>query len=134
MAAYVDLWLDDMRPAPEGWLWVKTCDEAKKWLEQGVVRRASLDHDLGACDECNFKKGIAGTLEEVQFMWLEQHNYQTMPHCEHFGTGYQLVCWMEETGHWPLVMPVVHSRNPVGKANMMAAINRAHEKEGRWTS
>lgn len=40
------LWLDDIRPAPEGWVWVKTIDEAKPYLEQGVSH-ASLDNDLG---------------------------------------------------------------------------------------
>jgi hypothetical protein len=33
--------------------------------------------------------------------WLEKQDYASMPNCSHFGTGYDLVCWMEETGHWP---------------------------------
>lgn len=124
------LWLDDVRPAPEGWVWVKTVDEAKKLLESGQVQQASLDHDLGACWDCIKTKGIAGTLEEVQFIWLEQHNYQSMPHCEHFGSGYTLVCWMEETGNWPATKPIVHSRNPAGRLKMELAINREWERRG----
>jgi hypothetical protein len=44
------LWLDDLRPAPEDWYWVKSVDEAKTALESGDVLYASLDHDLGDPD------------------------------------------------------------------------------------
>ena len=33
----VNLWLDDVRPAPEGWLWVKTAQEAKEVFENTVL-------------------------------------------------------------------------------------------------
>lgn len=42
------LWLDDIRPAPAGWVWCKTATEAVRYLSQdGLVEEASLDHDLG---------------------------------------------------------------------------------------
>lgn len=41
------LWLDDLRPPPEGWRSVKTVEEAITLLEDGEVSEASLDHDLG---------------------------------------------------------------------------------------
>jgi hypothetical protein len=111
----LNLWLDDMRPAPEGWVHVKTADEAKQYLASGIVQKASLDHDLGVCKDC-----YSGSPEQ----WLDEHSYQSMPHCDHFGTGYTLVCWMEETGHWPAEKPTVHSANPAGRAKMRAAIDR----------
>lgn len=43
----VDLWLDDLRPAPEGWTLVRSVNEAILLLATGTVLRASLDHDLG---------------------------------------------------------------------------------------
>jgi hypothetical protein len=43
----VKLWLDDLRPAPEGWEWVKTVSEAKLYLINRKVTHASLDNDLG---------------------------------------------------------------------------------------
>lgn len=116
----ISLWLDDIRPAPEGWLHVKTADEAKSYLSSGKVIRASLDHDLGACDKC-----LRGKTPEE---WLVASGYQQMPNCEHFGTGYTLVCWMEETGHWPIEKPFVHSRNPAGRLKMNLAINREWER------
>jgi hypothetical protein len=41
------IWLDDARPAPEGWTWVQTPYAACWYMEQGNVEEISLDHDLG---------------------------------------------------------------------------------------
>ncbi len=41
------LWLDDLRPAPDGWVHVLTVDAARAELGAGHVVEASLDHDLG---------------------------------------------------------------------------------------
>lgn len=115
------LWLDDIRPAPEGWFWVKTDGEAREMLLTGEVVEASLDHDLGACPKC-----LDGMTSDE---WLMLHAYRSMPNCEHFGTGYTLVCWMEETGFWPSKYCRVHSANPVGRAKMMMAIERHYVVE-----
>jgi hypothetical protein len=112
----VKLWLDDMRPAPVGWQWAKTVQEAQELLSTGDVDEASLDHDLGACEKC-----LGGKTPE---QWLEETNFTAMPHCDHFGTGYNLVCWMEEHNIWPKQKPTVHSRYPAGRTKMQQAINR----------
>lgn len=41
------LWLDDVRPAPEGWVAVSSVDDAIEQMRAGQVTDASLDHDLG---------------------------------------------------------------------------------------
>jgi hypothetical protein len=74
------LWLDDDRPASEGWIGVTTIFDAKLHLETGRVDRASLNHHLGACETCMDGMDV----EE----WLEAHHFRTMPHCKHVGTGY----------------------------------------------
>jgi hypothetical protein len=43
----VRVWLDDRRPAPEGWVRVRTPEEAIELLRGGGVAELSLDHDLG---------------------------------------------------------------------------------------
>jgi hypothetical protein len=43
----IRLWLDDMRPAPEGWQHAHSVNEAITILITGEVIEASLDHDLG---------------------------------------------------------------------------------------
>lgn len=110
------LWLDDRRPAPYGWVGVTTVAAAQLSLKTGRVDRASLDHDLGACETCMDGRDVKG--------WLEAHNFQTMPHCEHVGTGYDLCVWMAETGHWPTEKPAVHSANRVGRHRMNGVIAR----------
>lgn len=44
------LWVDDLRPAPRGWTWAKTSQEAIELLENGSFDEISLDHDLGGDD------------------------------------------------------------------------------------
>jgi hypothetical protein len=112
----VKLWLDDRRRAPAGWTHALSVAEAQAFLITGEVEEASLDHDLGACDAC-----MGGLSTEE---WLEAHDYD-MPTCEHLGTGYTLCLWMAETGHWPKRMPVVHSMNHRGAAQMRDLIKRA---------
>jgi hypothetical protein len=112
------LWLDDLRPAPDGWTHVKTVAEAKVLLQDGV-ERASLDHDLGACDSCMRVHGMADAES-----WLAAHDFKEMPNCPHVGTGYSLCLWMAETGYWPETPPLVHSANPAGAERMRAVIAR----------
>jgi len=99
------MWLDDLRPAPSGWVHVYTAEEAKVFLEQNRVSEASLDHDLGMCDSC------VGAFDGISL------------HCRHRKSGYDLVLWMAEFGIWPEVVHV-HSMNPVGRQNMLQIITR----------
>jgi hypothetical protein len=67
--AAVKLFVDDLRPAPEGWELAKTSIEAIAWLnllrERGEVLEAlSLDHDLGGDDNTR-----------PIMLWMCQHNW-----------------------------------------------------------
>jgi len=44
------LWVDDLRPAPDGWTWAKSSTEAIALLAAGEFAAISLDHDLGGDD------------------------------------------------------------------------------------
>jgi hypothetical protein len=46
----VKLYLDDERSCPEGWVLVKTAEEAIFMLDNQDVEEISLDHDLGDFD------------------------------------------------------------------------------------
>lgn len=111
----INLWLDDIRPAPEGWVWVKTVKEAIAEMENEATTTVnmSLDHDLGPCDDC---------ANDYFGSW--QQNYLEQFTCTHNGTGYQFVCWMEENDCWPVNKPTVHSANPVGRARMQQVIDK----------
>jgi len=47
MGEKVLLWLDDIRPAPKGWVWCRSANAAISLLTCTRVAYASLDHDLG---------------------------------------------------------------------------------------
>jgi len=100
------LWLDDVRPAPEGWHHVRTAEEAIAAFATGKVLAASLDHDLGPV--------WAGTGYDV-LVWVEK------------AIG-------ERAWYGPLPRIDVHSANPVGRSKMVAAvksINGLYEELGR---
>lgn len=88
------IFLDDVRPTPEGWVRAHSVNEAIRLVEYNpYFEGCSLDHDLG------------------DFEWDG-------------GDGYRFVLWMAETGNWPVNKPQVHSMNPVGRARMIADIER----------
>src|SRR3989338_6021316 len=96
------LWLDDTRPAPKGWVWAKSAEEAKAYLILGIGERLSLDHDLGG-DPVNGK-------------------YQD---------GGDLAKWMARTNFWPRRKPRVHSAHPVGAGKIRSIIERKWPKRQR---
>ena len=99
------LWIDDVRPAPEGYVWCRNVKEAKWRIETAEdvctifplvdekppIELIDIDHDAGdyACDGGDYIK---------------------------------LLDWLEETGrNYPIR---IHSQNVVGVQNMRAIIQR----------
>ncbi len=99
--------MDDKRPAPEGWLHVKTAREAIAVLSDRQVHELALDHDLGHCEKC---EGCNG--------------YKSKCGCGCHWSGYSVALFMATTGRWPEKKPTCHSANPAGKANIEATIER----------
>lgn len=105
----VKVWHDDIRPAPEGWVWVRTNAEARRVLTLNDVEEISLDHDLGLDSfteeqitddpELLFGRGTA------------------------FENGLHLVNWMIEQELVPKKV-TIHSWNPDGARYMAIALNR----------
>lgn len=56
------LWVDDLRPAPDGWYWAKSSSDALLALGSQDWDVMSLDHDLGGDD----------TTRPV-VLWLAEH-------------------------------------------------------------
>ena len=92
----VKVWLDDVRPAPGGWVHVTTVAAAIELLESGEVEEMSLDHDLGDFDDRGAEKD-----------------------------GYSVLAWIEEqvalNGFVPPVLSA-HSANLPARARMLRAI------------
>lgn len=98
------LYLDDIRPCPEGWTLARSVDEAQEAVMDCLERNeewtdASLDHDLSP-----------------------EHYASTGP--SDSLTGLVFVGWMVMTNLWPTNPPIVHSMNRVGAAAMRRMIER----------
>lgn len=90
------IWIDDVRPAPEDYLWCKSVDLTKQVIIINeyyhiAIELLDIDHDAGSYAN----KG---------------------------GDYIKLLDWLEKTGrNYPIR---IHSMNPVGVANMRAIIRR----------
>ena len=101
------IWLDDIRPIPEGYThWVKTPNEAIELIMLNETEHISFDHDLGLPEPTN-----GATV--ARFIELEAY----------LGNIHRFT--------WE-----IHSANPVGRANIEAAMlsaERFWEKAGKVT-
>lgn len=100
------IWVDDVRPAPDGYVWCQTVNEAKDTIlvlelhatvhESNRVELIDLDHDAGDF----VKEG---------------------------GDYIRILDWLEETGRdYPIR---IHSMNIVGRENMRRIIEKNGWKE-----
>lgn len=106
------LWIDDVRPAPEGYVWCKSVNSAKRCV-------------------VDFEQEIENALDEYDFpsaeLWNKKIKLIDIDHdagdYTYDGGDYiKLLDWFEETGrNYPIH---IHSMNPVGVANMRAIIQK----------
>lgn len=118
------LWIDDVRPAPDGYVWVKSVNTAKlvirtkedtiQWCKDRIW---TLEND------CKFEAA-----ERIKR--LGQHSIIELIDIDHdagnyacYGGDYiKLLDWLEETGrNYPIR---IHSMNPIGVENMRRIIKR----------
>mgnify|MGYP003434968298 FL=1 len=108
------LWVDDVRPAPPGYVWCHSVYRAIKEIE---VFEQSLFDDY-YIDNIPFDK-----LEKIEVIDMD---HDAGDYWQYGGDYIKLLDWLEETGrNYPIH---IHSMNPVGVANMRAII----QKNG-WT-
>ena len=97
------IWIDDIRPAPDGYVWIKSVYDAKRYIFSldgdeffGDIELIDIDHDAG-------------------------------DYVSNGGDYIRLLDWLEETGrNYPIR---IHSQNPVGVENMRRIIQRNGWKE-----
>jgi len=89
------IWIDDIRPAPDNWIWAQNYDEAIDLIARTKeIDEISFDHDLGYDSPTGYT--IICQIEECIAM-----------------------------GFWDGKIPKfhIHSDNPVGRANIQRAID-----------
>ena len=102
------LWIDDVRSAPNMYVWLKSVDEAKECIEFLEEQLVKVPTGL---------RRYSGNKIEIIDIDHDAGDYGR------FGGDYiRLLDWLEETGrNYPIR---IHSMNPVGVANMRAIIQR----------
>ena len=104
------LWIDDVRPAPEGYIWCHSVHRAIKEIE---LFEQSLFDDY-YIDNIPFDK-----LEKIELIDID---HDAGEYAQYGGDYIKLLDWLEETGrNYPIH---IHSMNPVGVANMRVIIKR----------
>lgn len=109
------LWLDDLRPAPEGYVWVKSVNDAKTFILDQEREFAYL-----------FRRGVYKADYLINLIDLD---HDAGDYVNDGGDYIKLLDWLEETGRdYPIR---IHSMNPVGVANMRRIIEKNGWKEIR---
>ena len=104
------LLIDDVRPAPDGYVWCKTVNDAKDIINV----RERFDGIL-------WKYGNGDT-ELIRPIELIDIDHDAGDFASDGGDYIKLLDWLEETGrNYPIR---IHSMNPVGRENMRAIIRR----------
>ncbi len=108
------LWVDDVRPAPNGYVWCKSVISAvHEILQAEALAKAGASGVWAKPEEC-----------VIELIDLD-HDAGEYASCG--GDFIKLLDWLEATGkNYPMH---IHSINPVGVANMRRIIKRNGWKE-----
>ena len=105
----VKIWVDDIRPAPEGYVWCKSVNETIT-----IIKMYSAFIDT-----------ISKYIEEPQTLpWIDEVNidHDAGEYADCGGDYIKILDWMEK--HHIKIPIHIHSQNPVGVENMRRIIER----------
>ena len=116
------LWIDDVRPAPEGYVWCHSVNEARTTIEYSDTMIRFYTPILKNIDAPDLVKDSAEKdLEEVTIT-LINIDHDAGQYASDGGDYIKLLDWLEETGrNYPIY---IHSMNPVGIENMRRIIQK----------
>ena len=104
------LWIDDLREAPDGYIWCKSVNEAMQWIWH-YGKRVDFDNNI---------------VDEIELLDID---HDAGDYAHDGGDYIRLLDWLEETGRsYPIR---IHSQNPVGVENMRRIIERNGWREIR---
>lgn len=104
------LWVDDIRPAPEGYIWCKSVNEAKERIQyiERINQRYRTHTSAGIEDE-----------DEIELIDID---HDAGEYAADGGDYIKLLDWLEKTNRdYPIH---IHSMNVVGVENMRRIIQR----------
>ena len=111
------LWIDDVRPAPEGYVWCKSVEEAKTAISRSVFKLAK-----------SIESGNPDWTLKIELIDLD---HDAGDYASDGGDYIRLLDWFEWlcSGEGTDTEFRIHSMNPVGVTNMRAIIERNNWKE-----
>lgn len=102
------LWIDDVRPAPNGYVWCRTTDIAIQTIIK-YSNRVDWDNNL---------------IDEIELIDID---HDAGDFAQYGGDYIKVLEWLEDAGRsYPIH---IHSMNPVGIQNMRAIIEHNGWKE-----
>lgn len=123
------LWIDDVRPAPKGYVCFKSVNETKSNIEAIEQERDAFvekaQHQLNHHDLQGFISFLGmASRREIELIDID---HDAGDYVKDGGDYIKLLNWLEETErNYPIR---IHSANPVGVANMRRIIERNGWKE-----
>lgn len=104
------LWIDDCRPAPPGYVWIKSVNRAKSAITKIENENRRIDTESWGMKFDKIEIELIDTDHDAGDYVMDGGDY------------IKLLDWLEGTGrNYPIR---IHSMNPVGAANMKAIIER----------
>ena len=119
------LWIDDVRPAPEGYIWCKSVYNARITIEEAEHLKEYHTNKISP----HRLNGNLKHVRKVQHYTIEliDIDHDAGDYASDGGDYIKLLDWLEETGrNYPIR---IHSQNPVGVQNMRRIIERNGWKE-----
>ena len=126
------IWLDDVRPAPKGYIWCRSVYEAIGciWTFERALFTLQWEYDTADMPIFSPLTMNREALQEKMRGYrieLIDIDHDLGDYAKDGGDGVKLLDWLEETGrNYPIR---IHSQNPVGVENMRRIIERNGWKE-----
>lgn len=103
------LWIDDVRPAPNGYVWCRSVNDTRFYIE-------ALDYAKTEMESAHLPTDCCPTIDLIDI------DHDAGDYAVDGGDYIKLLDWFEETGRsYPIH---IHSMNPVGVENMRRIIRR----------
>ena len=111
------IWIDDVRPAPNGYVWCNSVNDAINTIK---LREARIENILRRYTPSETR------MKDLSIQVIDI-DHDAGDYACYGGDYIKLLDWLEETGrNYPIR---IHSQNPVGVQNMRAIIQRNGWKE-----
>ena len=115
------IWVDDVRPAPSGYVWLRTTSDAIRFISRQELTYQQLINAVPAVEHFTLPKVENERIELIDL------DHDAGDYASYGGDYIKILDWLEQTGRsYPIH---IHSMNPVGVQNMRTIIQKNGWKE-----